>query len=218
MLTLFLDFCSHQKVIALVDGDRTIALKYVEDHTEESTIIPLIQDLLTEAETTRYPLPTIRSSVPIQPFEKLSRIAAVTGPGGFMSQRVGLAVANALSWSLNIPIAGMHLSDLWHARAHRSSLIAQDFIWLHSTKKQLLFIRGFGSFAKSWPEPVTITLDELKTVSEGQYVGEVLPEQAAVLRIKPLAALAPVSDVLPTITTTLSYTETPLTPWYGRGA
>jgi len=39
--------------------------------------------------------------------KKLSGIGVVTGPGGFTGVRSGVAVANALGWSLNLPIAGL---------------------------------------------------------------------------------------------------------------
>ncbi len=222
MLTLFLDFASHQKMIGLIKDKRTIGLEPINDHANESALMPMIERMMNCANEQRANERT--SNV-----RSIDRIAAVTGPGGFMSQRVGLAIANALSWSLKIPSAGIHLSDLWHARAQNSKLPpspagygraskTQNCFWIHSTKKQLLFIRGLGKYADTWPEPVLITLDELKTVTEGQYVGEVLDEQAAVLQIKPLTKLKEVSEVLPAVLETLRYKKTPLTPWYGRGA
>ncbi len=197
MLTLFLDFCSHRKIIAVVRDSETLAEKELADHTDEAAVMPAIEECVKQAGGS---------------LNKIERIAAVMGPGGFMSQRVGLSIANALSWSLQIPIGGLHLSDLYAAR------VDGDVLWIHSTKKQLLFIRGFGKYATTWPEPVTITLDELKTVTEGFYFGEVLPEQATVLQIKPLADMKTVSDVLPNLLDSISYEKKSLVPWYGRGA
>lgn len=196
MNTLFLDFCSHRKVFALV-RDKKVFTCELEDHTDEASVMPAIESLITKAGCA---------------LKDIERIAAVTGPGGFMSQRIGLSIANALGWSLHIPIGGLHLSDLFAAR------IDGNVLWLHSTKKQLLFIRGFGSYAVAWPEPVMITLDELKKIMDGSYVGEVLPEQASVLNIKPLATLQSLSVVLPDIVSNVTYKTASLTPWYGRGA
>lgn len=196
MPTLFLDFCSHRKLFALIRDGRVVSESALVDHTDESAVLPAIEALLQKDGRT---------------FADIGRIAAVTGPGGFMSQRVGLSVANAVSWSLKIPIAGLHLSDLYAAR------ISGDVFWIHSTKKQLLFIRGFGVHAKTWPEPLLITLDELKGVT-GTYVGEVLPEQAAVLIATPLKTMKELTDVIPGIVEKATYVHTPLTPWYGRGA
>lgn len=139
--------------------------------------------------------------------ETLGRIAATTGPGGFMSQRVGLSIANALSWSLKIPIAGIHLSDLYAAR------VGEAVTWIHSTKKELLFVRDLSRKE----EPKLVTLQEISTM-EGLYVGEVLPDQAKALIMKPYEKMADTLEILPAVLSTLPYDMKPLTPWYGRGA
>lgn len=197
MLTLFLDFCSHRKVIAIVRDGKTVGVSELADHTDEATVMPAIEAVLKKVDGS---------------LENISRIAAVTGPGGFMSQRVGLSIANALAWSLKIPIGELHLSDVYATR------VSGDALWIHSTKKQLLFIRGFGTYAQQWPESVTITLEDLQKLTDGSYVGEVLPEQAAVLHINPVAALKDLADILPKLVESIPYAEKPLTPWYGRGA
>jgi len=38
---------------------------------------------------------------------KLKGVGVVTGPGGFTSVRIGVAVANALSYGLKIPVVGL---------------------------------------------------------------------------------------------------------------
>jgi tRNA threonylcarbamoyl adenosine modification protein YeaZ len=192
MDTLFLDFCSNRKLFALIADTVVLAETELADHTDEASVMPAILRLLTKAGRTP---------------ASIGRIAAVTGPGGFMSQRVGLAVANALAWGLKIPIGGLHLSDLYAART------AGDVMWIHSTKKELLFVRPLNQKT----EPETMTLDALAKL-EGMYVGEVLPEQAAKLKMKPCPTLKKISDVLPHVVNALSFSSTPLTPWYGRGA
>lgn len=197
MDTLFLDFCSNRKLFALVRDGKTVAECDLQDHTDEASVMPAIEELVAKAGRT---------------LADINRIAAVTGPGGFMSQRVGLAVSNALAWSLQIPIAGVHLSEVYAAR------VSGDALWIHSTKKQLLFIRGLGKYAKTWPDAVTISLEELSTVKKGTYVGEVLSEQSAVLQIKPLTMMKDIADVLPHLLKEIEYSTKPLIPWYGRGS
>jgi len=197
MDTLFLDFCSNRKLFALVRDGKTVTERELQDHTDEASVMPAIEELVIQSGRT---------------LSDLKRIAAVTGPGGFMSQRVGLAVSNALAWSLKIPIGGVHLSEVYAAR------VSGDALWIHSTKKQLLFLRGIGKFATTWPDAVTISLDELSALQKGAYIGEVLPEQAAVLQIKPLGAMEDIAGVLPSLVETLAYDTKSLVPWYGRGA
>ncbi len=149
------------------------------------------------------------------PLEKIERIAVTTGPGGFMSLRVGLSIANALSWSLKIPIAGTHLADVW-----RSRVKGKDVLWLHSTKKEFLFVCGLGKFAKQWPDPVLLSLADTKmSLDKGvSFVGELIPEQLDILKLTPFEEVDSIEKVLPQILENLSYGTSPLLPWYGRGA
>lgn len=199
MDTLFLDFASNRKAALLIRESAVTSEICVDNKTEEEQLLPKIEYMLKDGGSS---------------FQALARIAAVTGPGGFMSQRVGLAIANALSWSLHIPIGGVHLSDVWYARC------PGDAVWFHATKKDLLFIRGFGSYATAWPDAVTISLEEAAAALESgtPFVGEVLPEQQAVLPSVPAKGLRPLADVLPGLVDSLTYKEPPLLPWYGRGA
>jgi tRNA threonylcarbamoyl adenosine modification protein YeaZ len=193
MKTLFLDFCSHQKVFAIVDDTKTLALTHLADHTDEASVMPTIEKLVKDAKLT---------------MKDIHRIAAITGPGGFMSQRVGLTVASTLAWSLKIPIGGVHLSDLWLARVEKGVL------WIHSTKRELMFIRSPEA-----KEPTLISLDDLKKSlkKSDTYVGELLPEQKAILSIEEAMNIEALENVLPKICSDATYGKPPLLPWYGRG-
>lgn len=155
-----------------------------------------------------------------------------------MSLRVGLSLANALADSLNIPIAGIHLSDLCATRATHYSLptrsgpegpsgprTATHFVWVHSTKQNLLFIRGFGELKKEWPEPILISIEELNQKPETKnqkpisFVGELIDSQQAALPfLKPMKEIAPLEEILPKLLKNLVYEKKSLLPWYGRGA
>ncbi len=204
--TLFLDIASHEKLIALVTDGIVSSSAKVDDHTQESALMGTIETLLTQAGTS---------------LKNLTSIAAVTGPGGFMTTRVGVSVSNALAWSLKIPLAGVHLSDLWASRAQYATSAVQNFVWLHSTKRNLLFIRGFGTFKKQWPEAVTLPIDDATKLlsSDIPYVGELIDEHLLALpSVRKIDDVAGVDRVLPTLLAALSYGDAPLEPWYGRGA
>lgn len=49
-------------------------------------------------------------------FEKVSAIGIMRGPGSFTGLRIGMAVANTLADSLNVPIVG-EVGDVWQQRA-----------------------------------------------------------------------------------------------------
>ncbi|OGJ68592.1 hypothetical protein A3J34_04315 [Candidatus Peribacteria bacterium RIFCSPLOWO2_02_FULL_51_10] len=216
MKVLFIDLAGSEKKFALVSEERTVAQTAVDDHTEERLVE--ILKVLLEKQKMR--------------FDDLTHILAVTGPGGFMSLRVGISLANALSWALKIPIAGVHSSDLWFYRteaaignwqlANSQKLIANSYLWLHSTKKNLLFIRGFGELSKEWPDPTLISIDELVAKSQkliaNCYLGELIEEHKKILKtFKPLKPLLPVVDILPSLLKNCIWQKKTLAPWYGRG-
>lgn len=98
-------------------------------------------------------------------------------------------------------------------------------VWLHSTQKQALFIRGFEQYAQTWPEATLISLEDAqRSLSplgvEGQgvgVIGELISEHQKTFTLVSEKKLLPIDDVLPTLCKNLSYGEPPILPWYGRG-
>ncbi len=152
----------------------------------------------------------------------LTQIACVIGPGGFMSLRVGVALANTLADQLKIPIAGVHLSDLYATRISNEQVAGSNYVWLHSTKKQELFVRGFGSYAKQWPEATHVQLKDFINVMPQpmHWVGELIPEHQAALAVVGALRAMPLHDVeeiLPAFLQHQEFKKQILEPWYGRG-
>jgi hypothetical protein len=136
-----------------------------------------------------------------------------------MSLRVATAFTNTLMHQLKIPGAGIHLSDVYAARA--SGMQGNSFLWLHSTKKHELFVRGFGSFAERYPTAKWMELDTfLQALPEGtHWTGELIPEHEKAIgsRGVKVVSLRSLEVALPTFLVGLCYREEILQPWYGRG-
>ncbi len=202
MRTLFLDSASREHSLALVEGQHTLLWE----------LLPSLGDaLITHLEEA---LRKVGMGT-----QEITRIACVTGPGGFASIRTAVTAANTLAYALEIPAAGVHLSEVWFARTHVSDLTSQDpLLWLHSTRKNLLFVRGLGSFADTFPEPSLLNLEDAVSL-QGHYVGELLEEHKAALQgCIPLGkeCIAPLEEILPALIGNLSFTKDPILPWYGR--
>lgn len=218
MKILFLDLASNSispnegACVACVTDKETVAIKFVDHRIGDDGIVPLITSVMDESGWTQ---------------KELTHIACVNGPGGFTSLRMAVALANVYADQLRLPVAAVHLSDLWAARISSDKeatsgqrLVANGYplpaIWLHSTKKTQLFIRG-----GDWQEATLISLEDLAMqLPEGAHVtGEILAEHRAAIAVKnPVFIDAqPIAEILPAFLSSHSYTEGSITPWYGRG-
>ncbi len=214
MKNLFLDLASHQGILACVSDDRVASSFSVDHRIDDAALVPHIEALLKSAGWS---------------YADLTHLACVVGPGGFTSLRVAVALGNAVGSQLGIPVCGIHLSDVYRLRVAgcglrdpetRNSKL-ETFVWLHSTKKHELFVRGFGSLVADFPEPQCVTItDLLPKLKKGiQWMGELIPEQRQVINGVGMmeAALRPLNEVLPEFLKNQKYTKETLVPWYGRG-
>jgi len=201
MKFLFFDIASHIASIACCTDKDTLSYHKCDSHIGDDELLPLIEEALDSAKWQ---------------YEDITSIACVIGPGGFTGLRVSVACANTLAHQLNIPAAGVHLSDYYHARTKE-----EDVIWLHSTKKQEIFARGFGKFSTQWLEPTHLSLDEcINNIPVGSHwMGELIDEHVVAISDKNLqkASLQDPVIILPSFLSSLSYKEEILLPWYGRG-
>jgi len=224
MLCIFLDIASHSGLLALVSEKEIIVSREVNTRIRDHELIPIVEELLSEAGWD---------------YEDLTNVACVVGPGGFTSLRVAVSFANTLIDQLGIPGTGIHLSEVYFARN-------PDAFWFHATKRDSLFVQGGASFArltpqpplklrstrrlwpaskatdaKEWNEPTLVTLDEFKEkVPQGsEWMGELLDEQMEALDSKQLkkAELKSVTEILPKFIFQQKFERKPLEPWYGRG-
>jgi tRNA threonylcarbamoyl adenosine modification protein YeaZ len=217
MKTLFLDLASHSSApdagacIACVTDEKTAAIRFVDHRIGDDALLPLLDEAMREAGWKD---------------ADLTNIACVTGPGGFTSLRMAVTLANVLADQLRIPLAGLHMSEVYAARVmgsgsvgarHALPLQPTSFIWIHATKKKELFVRGFGEYSSLWPEPILLSLEDLAAAypKGAPFAGELLPEQRALIAPEdmPLSSLA---DTLPGLLRHITYANMPLTPWYGR--
>lgn len=199
MHILFLDVCSHDGLIAAVTPDTVVASAAVDHRITDAEFVPAIEGVLKKAKWT---------------YKDVTHIACVVGPGGFTSTRVGVSAANALAWALGVPSCGVHLSDLYHAR------FPKDSIWLHSTKKKEIFLRGFGAFASLAPVAQWMPLEDALAIlpKSAPVIGELIPDHRAAIEARGLypADLPPVQTVLPAFLAAQRYDKQTLQPWYGR--
>jgi tRNA threonylcarbamoyl adenosine modification protein YeaZ len=204
---LFLDVASRDGTIACVTPQRTIASCAIHTKISDAELPMLLEKTWRDAGWTP---------------QDLTHVACITGPGGFMSLRVGVSSANAVAWALSLPVCGLHLSDLYAAQLTSSSLArrGEGVLWIHSTKKEEVFIRGFGVYAAMFPEARHSTLADLEGHLSGpfHFMGELIPEHEAWLNERggQGTTLHPMTEILPGFLASQTYDRQTLQPWYGR--
>ncbi|MFA6523784.1 MAG: hypothetical protein WCS85_05460 [Candidatus Peribacteraceae bacterium] len=233
MKTLVIDLASHQGLLTCIDGAKVVSKKEVDHRISDAELMPIFEGVLEAAGWDKRV--TLSPSAPLRTgsvegstrggkrsrFDSaqrdmfaINRIACVIGPGGFTSLRVAVAFGNALSYTLDVPVTGIHLSDLYLAREIPSPKNQIPIVWVHSTKKKELFVREPGK------EPEWLQLEEfLAKISEGvQWMGELIPEHEAEVskRGGTRAELQTVESILPAFVDALTYEKKTLEPWYGR--
>jgi tRNA threonylcarbamoyl adenosine modification protein YeaZ len=200
MKTLFLDLASHEGCVALVH-DSEVIVRPADHRLGDHELLPLIESVLKEGGIE---------------YKDLDRLASTTGPGGFTSLRVAVSTINTLSFSLKIPVAGIHLSE-WR----KAQCTEENLWWLHSTKKEQLFVRGFGKYSVVLPEPTLFTVEEALSRAEAgmKWTGELIPEQRAKADAVGLveAERVPLEKVLSGFLEKQIYKNELVVPWYGRG-
>ena len=215
MTTLFLDTASKNHLLAVCDEKKTLVTKNLAEKGE-AEITPKLEEALKEAGLT---------------YKDLTHLACAIGPGGFTSLRIGVTAMNTMAYALGLPSAGIHLSDLWATRVRHpeepdgaerrraSRRVTRDtnFLWLHSTRRTQIFVKGFGADGKVTPTGIFGLEDAVNL--KGSYVGELIPEHQGLLTqctAIPESELVPLEDMLPGFLARLSYREQQLRPWYGR--
>lgn len=204
MIILFLDTASNSHSLALCTESELLARVPLKTHGD-TDLVPAIENILKEKNRT---------------YKDLTHLASVIGPGGFTSLRVGVTAINTLAYTLNLPSAGVHLSDFWSQRvlfeqARRSG----NFLWLHSTRRTQIFVKGYGIDGTITPIG-TFGLDDAVKL-KGPYVGELIPEHRELLKnCIPISEeeLMPIEKFLPPFLAALLYAKQQLLPWYGRNA
>lgn len=96
-VVLFIDTASNQEIVVglTIDG-KAYELRNKIDRQKAQVVLPMIDQLLKESQLT---------------LQDLTALEVATGPGSFTGLRVGVAIANALAYVLNIPINNKEIGE-----------------------------------------------------------------------------------------------------------
>ena len=92
--------------IGLADKQKLIAKKIIKaKYKQAEKLLPAVLDLFESVSSARR-RPPIAGAPSI-----LRGICVVAGPGSFSALRIGIATANALAWTLKIPVVGARKAE-----------------------------------------------------------------------------------------------------------
>jgi tRNA threonylcarbamoyl adenosine modification protein YeaZ len=119
-LILAINTASQENALALIEGeisgDKRLLneISWKAQHSEAEELLPSIMALLEKEK---------------KEWKDLSALVVVAGPGPYTSLRVGITMANTISWMLKIPMMSMNVFELWRNQIkssddQKSALIA----------------------------------------------------------------------------------------------
>jgi len=98
MNTLFIDTRDNKKIIVRFEKDRKIFKKEAVRSPDRAQVaLPLIEKVLSES---------------YSKLEEIGQIQVAIGPGSFTGLRVGISIANALSFALGKKVNGKELGSI----------------------------------------------------------------------------------------------------------
>ena len=97
-MRLYIDTRNREKIrIVIFEKDKILISKEANSQINSNTALLLLKDALIEAGLE---------------MEQISEIEVERGPGSYTGTRVGVAIANSLSFALQIPINGKEISSI----------------------------------------------------------------------------------------------------------
>ena len=97
MNSLFIDTASNKEVIIkLTTHDRSFEIKQEISFNRTQVVLPLIEKLLKDHNLS---------------LQNIDSVEVNAGPGSFTGVRVGVAIANAIAFALQIPVNGITLKE-----------------------------------------------------------------------------------------------------------
>jgi tRNA threonylcarbamoyl adenosine modification protein YeaZ len=120
---LLIDTTEDKSQVALIKGGKILAYKIFQAHFAHSEKLLLeISKLLKQGKAK---------------LDDLKIVIVITGPGFFTGCRVGAASANALAFSLNIPVVGISKNEILNVGAAHFSVCKSIKRILKITQKKL---------------------------------------------------------------------------------
>lgn len=123
-LTLALNTASQENAIALIESGRVLNERaWISQADESEKVLAYLVEVMDQEG---------------KAWKDIERVVGVVGPGSYTSLRVGLTLANTIAWTLERPIAGVNVFDIWEHRIEKAFRAEPHTIVVASGKGHIL--------------------------------------------------------------------------------
>ena len=157
MSVLGIDSSAGTGSVGVCDGEQILGeYSFTARRSQSEKLLPAIDTLLSGLEIEK---------------QDLEKIVAVTGPGSFTGLRIGLSTAKGLSLSLDIPLIGVPLTEVYYDRV---GFYPGPVCTVIADRRDLVYYACFEKGRKQVDERST-PLDELKSEVSEKFGGREMP-------------------------------------------
>ena len=141
MVLLAIDTSSNTLSVALLNNTDTFFIERQMLRGQGEALIPLIQELLKQANLD---------------VKSIDRIAVAVGPGSFTGVRIAISTARAFALALNVPVCGVTNLKAFAHHLNQPVTVALD------SKRDDFFVQHFDEKGLALDEPHIETMEQLK--------------------------------------------------------
>ncbi len=175
-LLLALETGGEQVALALYDGHVVSEYLFDAGRNQTATVLPAIRELLR---------------VNHRSLQELGAVAVTTGPGSFNGLRVGMSIAKALCYALDIPLIGVLTLD---ALAYPHTALGHPIRAFVPAGRGPVVYADYRRAGAHWIRESTLRSVRLEELTAGLLTRTVLagplgPEQEAMVRAHPAVVL-----------------------------
>ena len=144
MITLFVNTALKKTHVVIFQDEKLVGEERWEGYFHEfDTLLPKIEELLNNLKLK---------------ISEVGRLVVCHGPGGFTSVRLGVSTVNALSFSLDIPVAKISVFELI-AFLHEEQ---KDFCVAIKANPSEVYVQGYGKWSSVFPEAVLMDKEKFE--------------------------------------------------------
>lgn len=138
--------------VALRSGGETRLLRHAEGRNQAEAVVPLVAEVMTEAECD---------------WDRLDAVAVSIGPGSFTGLRIGIAAARGLGLARGLPVLGHRTAEIMARKVPPEAARGRALIVAIDSRRDDVFFQRFADSGMALGDILAMTPAELLTEIPG---------------------------------------------------